>query len=385
MQARYQYGTLTLRKRKKGPNVWQWRYVEYGRRKSIMIGTLEKLPTKADALRMLEVHRLRINSANPQTKLHAVTVGTVIDRYLTEEMPVAVRSDTASSYQGILKNWIRPRWGTQTLQAVKAIPVETWIKSIPRSPNTRAHIRNMMHLLFNCAIRWELIDKNPVDLVRQSTRRTKIPRVLTPEEFKQLLNELGEPYRTMVLVAGCLGLRISEISGLQWGDIDWDRLTISVQRSVVSGRVYKTKTEASQKPLPLDPDLAEVFFRFKGQAVYAAPSDFIFAGESGRPRWPGIMLTDHIKPAGQRAGIGKIGWHTFRHTFSSILHDAGTNMAVQKELLRHADIQTTMNLYTQAVSPAKREAVHQVARMLLKGCEVVRTGTFEKSGFPSNY
>src|SRR5438094_126227 len=212
MQARYQYGTLTLRKRKRGPHVWQWRYVENGRRKSIIMGTLEKLPTKADALRVLEVHRLRINSENPQTKLHALTVGTIIDRYLTEEMPVA----------------------------------------------------------------------------------------------------------------GCLGLRISEISGLQWGDIDWDRLTLSVQRSVVSGRVYQTKTEASQKPLPLDPDLAEILFRFRGRAVYVAPSDFIFAGNSGRPRWPGIMLTDHIKPAGQRAGIGKIGWHTFRHTFSSILHDAGT-------------------------------------------------------------
>ena len=78
-----------------------------------------------------------------------------------------------------------------------------------------------------------------------------------------------------------------------------------------------------------------------------------------------VMLTDHIKPAAVRAGIGKIGWHTFRHTFSSILHHAGTNMAVQKELLRHADIQTTMNMYTQAVSAAKREAVHEVAKVLL--------------------
>jgi site-specific recombinase XerD len=79
------------------------------------------------------------------------------------------------------------------------------------------------------------------------------------------------------------------------------------------------------------------------------------------------MLTDYIKPAAARAKIGKVGWHTFRHTFSSILHNAGTNMAVQKELLRHADISTTMNLYTQAASPDKRAAVHHVARVLLKG------------------
>ena len=66
-----------------------------------------------------------------------------------------------------------------------------------------------------------------------------------------------------------------------------------------------------------------------------------------------------------RASVDKVGWHPFRHTFSSILHNAGTNMAVQKELLRQAGISTTLNLYAQAESAAKREAVHQVARGLL--------------------
>jgi integrase len=117
----------------------------------------------------------------------------------------------------------------------------------------------------------------------------------------------------------------------------------------------------------MDPKLAEILLRFRRQAVYVANTDYVFAGNSGKPRWQGIMLTDYIKPAAARAKIGKVGWHTFRHTFSSILHNAGTNMAVQKELLRHADISTTMNMYTQAASPAKREAVHQVARVLLKG------------------
>ena len=243
--------------------------------------------------------------------------------------------------------------------------VENWLKGIPRAPNTKAHIRNLIHLLFNCAIRWELVDRNPIQLVRQSTKRTRLPRLLTPEEFRKLLTELSEPHRTMVLVAGCLGLRISEIIGLRWGDIDWENLTILVQRSVVCGKVYATKTEASQKPMPIDPELAKALLEHRRQATYVAPEDYIFAGDSGKPRWHGVMLTDHIKPAAVRAGIGKIGWHTFRHTFSSILHHAGTNMAVQKELLRHADIQTTMNMYTQAVSAAKREAVHKVAKVLL--------------------
>ena len=367
MQARYQYGNLTLRKRKRGPDVWQFRWMENGRLKSILVGTVEKLPNRADAERAVEHLRMKINSDNPQQRFHSVTVGALIDRYLAEEISSQVREDTAGTYRGIFKNWIRPRWGNEFLQNVKTMAVENWIKGVQRSANTRAHIRNLMHLLFNCAIRWELIDKNPVELVRQSTRRARVPRVLTPEEFRKLLAELEEPYRTMVLIAGSLGLRVSEILGLRWGDINWDSLTILVQRSVVHGKVYGTKTEASRKPMPIDPQIAEALLTYRRQAIYVKQGDYIFAGDNGNPRWGGIMLTDHIKPAAVRAGIGKVGWHTFRHTFSSILHQGGTSLAVQKELLRHADIQTTMNIYTQAVSVDKREAVKLVTKRLLNG------------------
>jgi site-specific recombinase XerD len=92
----------------------------------------------------------------------------------------------------------------------------------------------------------------------------------------------------------------------------------------------------------------------------------VFAGASGLPRWRGILFTDHIKPAAERAGIGKIGWHTFRHAFSTLIHSMGTDLAVQKELLRHADIRTTMNIYTQAMPPAKRKAIRKLTMKLLE-------------------
>ena len=76
------------------------------------------------------------------------------------------------------------------------------------------------------------------------------------------------------------------------------------------------------------------------------------------------MLADYLKPAAVRAGIGRIGWHTFRHTYSTLLHSLGTTPAVQKELLRHANVQTTLNLYTQAVSAEKREAASRVVHTL---------------------
>jgi integrase len=352
MQARYQYVNLTVRKRKKGPDVWQFRWLENGKQKSVLIRTIEKLPSRADAERAVEYRRMKINAGNAQQQFRSVTVGALADRFLAEEMPTRVRDDTAKTYRGLLKNWIRPQWGTYFLQDVKTIAVEHLLKTIQRSASTKTHIRNLMHLLFNCAIRWELIDKNPIELVRQSCRRRSFPRVLMPEEFQKLLRELKEPYRTIVLVAGGIGLRISEILGLRWSDVDWENLTLLVQRSLVLGKVYETKAETSRKPMPIDSQVAEALMTHRRQANYIGQDDYIFAGDSGKPRLQATMLADHVKPAAVRAGIGNVGWHMFRHTFSCILHQAGTNMAVQKEILRHADIQTTMNIYTQAVSSA---------------------------------
>ena len=67
------------------------------------------------------------------------------------------------------------------------------------------------------------------------------------------------------------------------------------------------------------------------------------------PPWPDTMLADYLKPAAVRAGIGAIGWHTFRRSYATLLHYSSPSLVVQKELLRHGDMVTTLNIYTQAV------------------------------------
>ena len=226
-----------------------------------------------------------------------------------------------------------------------------------------------------------MLERNPIDLVRQSRKRLKTPLVLTPAEFKRFLAQLSEPCRSMVITVACLGLRVCELLGLRWGDLDFESLTVKIPRSVVEGEVNETKTEASESALPLDPDLAECLLAHKARSHFVADSDYVFVGASGKPPWPDGILADHLKPAAVKAQIGVIGWHTFRHTYSTLLHSLGTTPAVQKELLRHADIQTTLNIYTQAVSAEKREAASKVVSTLWKrkARSVVRTGTFRKA------
>jgi integrase len=154
---------------------------------------------------------------------------------------------------------------------------------------------------------------------------------------------------------------------LKWGDIKWQNLAIDVKRSVVAGREDATKTEASEKPVPLDPGLATALLDWRRKAHYTAESDYVFAGDTGKARWQGMVLKDYIQPAATKAEIGKVGWHTFRHTYRASLKRCGTSLEVQKELMRHANIRTTAEIYglDPDLTPAHREANSGVVKMLL--------------------
>ena len=121
--------------------------------------------------------------------------------------------------------------------------------------------------------------------------------------------------------------------------------------------------------IPLDPVLAEILFAWKRASEFCRETDWVFASPQKAGELPlrsTAVLANHIKPAAITAGLGsRVGWHTFRHTYSSMLRQLGVDLKVQQELLRHADVRTTMNVYTQAVSEQKRAAHSSVVRMVL--------------------
>ena len=135
------------------------------------------------------------------------------------------RYSTRVSYQSFIDRYIRPRWAETPITGVKPMAVEDWLRRLKLAPKTRGHVKALMSVMFKCAQRWELITNNPMQLVRVKdvSKRQQRPSVLTAGEFYKLLPHLREPYRTMVLIAGCLGLRAGEIVGLQWGDFNFEK------------------------------------------------------------------------------------------------------------------------------------------------------------------
>jgi integrase len=371
-RTRYQYGSLETKERKKGKEVWEFRYYEPDargerQRRAVMVGTREEYSTESAARKspVVQAILLRLNAEQPSAA-GAANFGAVIARYEQEEMPE--RYSTSAAYQSYIKNQIRPRWAATPMSAIKPMAVEDWLRNLTLAPKTKSHVRSLMHTIFQCAERWELIDKNPIKLVRVKggTKRLKTPRTLAPEQFHSLLPLIREPYRTMVLLAGCLGLRVSEIVGLQWGDFDFLGFTLLIQRSVVHGRIGDVKTEYSRDSVPLDAAVVEALMLHK-ELSFSTPEGWLFANPvTGRPYHQEEIQKKHVRKAGIAAGIGgDIGWHTFRHSYRSWLDETGAPLTVQKELMRHASIQTTINIYGKAMTDSKRQAHSKVVKMVL--------------------
>jgi integrase len=300
---------------------------------------------------------------------------------------------------------------------MKPVKVQEWLKNMDSAPKTKGHVKAIMHRLYEKAMLWEIVEwqRNPMELVeiKGISKRQKKPIVLTVEQYYLLLALIPQPYRIMVIVAQCTGLRAEEVLALEWQDIGFENLSMKVVRAVVHGRVKVVKTEYSEDELPLDPDFAAVLLDWKLESEKRAKeegktqltgSDLLFPSTAtGRHFHTAPIQQDYIRPAGcclvacPKCGAGAgvwcqqegktpnggrlplheerwesagkydgVGWHTFRHTYRSWLDDTGAPVGVQQKLMRHAQVSTTMNVYGNALMGAKREANSKVVRMVLR-------------------
>lgn len=407
--ARKQNGSLYLDRNGSRVPVWMfsWQHIlPTGKRvrRKRQVGTLDQFKTEPAAERAVRSWRLAINS-NQVHAFSGITMRDVIEHFRLKELAGRGENRRAWStrhrYESYLNRWIGPRWGREELDSIKAPIVEEWLEDLrfdstwrqkrtarlargkpktqPLAPASKSRIRGLMSVLFNHAIRWGFTDRNPISGpnkgagVRQSSKRQNIPDILEVEEFQRIVGRLRLRERVLVFLAMATGLRQGELAGLQWRDIDFASLLIDVNKSVVYQVVGRCKTEASRKPVPLDAYTAQDLRDWYRETPYREPENWVFASNSSRagkkrgkqPLWLQTIMRYHIQPVVRSLGIDKrVSWHTFRRTYSSLLKANGEDVKVVQELLRHASFRITMDIYAQAMTPAKRAAQQKVVEMV---------------------
>lgn len=308
-----------------------------------------------------------------------------------EMMKNSVEVTTYASYAQAIKSKINPyfdaRFPTLTLSQITPKHIQdyyTWeMTENDVSANTVIHRHANIRKALQYAFKTGLIDINPADRIERPKKVKYVGSTYNDQELAQLFAiTKGDLIELPVMLAAFYGLRRSEVLGLKWDAIDFEKKTITIKHTVtqttLDGKSViiekdRTKTKSSYRTLPLVKPFEDALLRKKaeqaenrrlcGKCYDKSHLDYINVNEMGKLITPGF-LTQHFPLVLERNGMKKIRFHDLRHSCASLLYSNGVALKDIQEWLGHSDISTTSNIYTHLDYSSKVASANAILSLL---------------------
>ena len=288
-----------------------------------------------------------------------------------EMMRNSLEVTTYASYAKAIKNRIAPYYSERQIKLKDLTPKDIQdyyqygLNVEKVSANTVIHRHANIRKALQYALRTGLIDYNPADRVERPRKEKYHAAIYNDQELDTLFKIVkGKKIELAIILGAFYGLRRSEVVGLKWDAIDFERKTLTIKHTVtevtLDGKVLvvdkeRTKTKASHRTLPLVAPFEELLYRMKADqernrklcgGVYCTKYlDFIYVDELGERIKPNY-ITQHFSIVIKNNGLKKIRFHDLRHSCASLLYANGVSLKEIQEWLGHSDISTTSNIYT---------------------------------------
>lgn len=326
--------------------------------------------------------------ASPRLRF-ATVAGWWLDRFEAKVAAGERRERTAEAHRYHLDKHLLPTLGRHLVRTISVEDVAellTALRATGRSEKTTSGALATLHSVVRFAIRngWAVddpISKLVADERPRPVRRRQ--RVLGRDEIKGLLAASLPRYRPLIATALFTGMRISELLGLTWDDVDLPRGVVHVQAQLsrahrdAPARRVPPKTPSSVRDIPLVPQLVDVLLEHRLGSTFTAGEDWVFATGHGTPLGHRNAERRALNRAATIAGVDGGDWprlrfHDLRHTFAShLIVDLGLDVAQVSRILGHSRVTTTLDVYTHLFDDARhgtelraRMAVSAFARLL---------------------
>jgi integrase len=357
----YQQGCLRQVERKEGL-VWYLRYrtMKDGKRveNTKRVGPSSELKTESDAWKKVDEMGIRAEINKDSTD--AGTFGVLALRYLDAE----ARDDAAVYY---VKKVMIPAWGNAIADDIKRKDVREWLKTLDYSGPTIGKIKGIMHGVYEYGMFEEFCFSNPCSGWRLKGVKSGYKAILvTPQQTLTILKSMTDLLHfTLVFTVAATALRASEVMSLRWSDIMWKENRIRVNKRWRKGRDGKPKTAASDSTVALGSILTQYLRVWRKASAYTGDGDFVFPSRTKNGSVPicaSVFDRSHLRKAAIAAGVRipeghRFGLHNLRHSLSNWLVNQGkVDPKTVQEMLRHAKVQTTLDLYTQGDNDNKISA-----------------------------
>jgi integrase len=305
--------------------------------------------------------------------------------YVPVDMPVFA-STTKSRYESVIENYLMPKFGQVALRDISPMAVQRYLSDLAGSKlshESKDKIRDTLSSIMGSAVKYQYLVKNPVEGVKlpPDKRGRKVKPYITPMQFQGLIQLIQEPYATMVYVAVYTGLRVSELIGLKWGDVQGGSITIDER--YCRGDWGAPKSEASNATVPVNESVIHRIEALKSMEVAvkagrgtrryrvvraSGPEDLVFQSlVKGLPMRDNNILVRHIKPAAKKIGLPWVNWQVLRRSFATWLKLAGADIKDAQGLMRHSRATTTLDVYQQFVPESQRRVVERLGELCGSG------------------
>jgi integrase len=315
----------------------------------------------------------------------AISFGQYVTNVYKKSVMSRMASTTQDCYEGVMRRYLDPAFGALCLRELTPMALDRYFADMAKSKSfaLRHKIREVLYSILNSAVKYELLVKNPCQMVKLGRKPKRMKPHISPEQFEQLINEVAEPYATMLHVAVWTGLRVSELIGLRWNDIHVEANSVTIDERYCRGDWDKPKTENSAATIAVHPSVIqriEALKRLKVKVKWGGkgamkelpvvrncgPDDLVFQSlKTGAPMNDNNILKRHIKPAAKKIGLPWVNWRCLRTSHATWMAVyAGANPKDVQGQMRHSNIETTMDIYAQFVPEMQRRAVNLMAAMV---------------------
>lgn len=249
------------------------------------------------------------------------------------------------------------------------------------SPKTLQNMKRMLHKSLGKAVDLGIIEKNYSDCIELPRQQKQNVQALNVDEQQRLIREIklsDKPLVFGVYISLKTGLRLGEVLGLQWRDIDFDNRIIHVRRAVnrlnklnyngvgtkTELRMETLKSDASYRDIPVTESLIKKFGYEKAKLEQRykktmSEEDFVISSRYGYPAEPKTLQKTYLMIA-QSANISNTHFHCLRHTFATRAIEKGADPKTVSVLLGHADVSITLNRYTHVMEEQKRKTMEML-------------------------
>ena len=303
-----------------------------------------------------------------------IKLGEYLDRWLKDAAKSRVRETTFANYERVVKNYIKPHLGGVPLAKLTAFQIHGMYSTLDQAGKSAETIRlthAVLHRALKQAVRWRLIPFNmAADVDRPRSSKTDIAPLNAEQVSTLLKNAKGDRLEALYVLAVTAGMRLGELLGLQWADVDLKGRAIMVQHALqeLNGtlKLAEPKTARGRRRIDIPQVAVAALIQHKARLLKEglAGVSWVFPNLSGGPWRRSHLHFKEYKPLLKRAGLPAIRFHDLRHTSATLLLSQGVHPKVVQERLGHSQISVTLDTYSHVLPTMQLEAAGKFDQML---------------------